>query len=258
MIKVSATSDVGNRYTVNEDKVGWDKGRGLYFVADGMGGHTGGGVASGIVAKELLGPSSACSLVEDIMRAHRAICAAAEADPQLHSMGSTVVASKIQFDQCELCWVGDSRAYLWREEQLQQLTEDHSLVQAMLNRGEITPDQARHHQYKNVIMQSLGIDQPSPSRLVLELHPGDWLLLCSDGLTDELSDAEIADLLAVSHKASEAEEALVAAALAKAGRDNISVMILRYQQYNWPAIWLYLLAGAALVGFLLQSSQGWV
>lgn len=255
MIKVSALSDVGNRYTVNEDEIGWNKPKGLYFIADGMGGHAGGDVASDIVSRELLSASG--SLIDSIMQAHRSICTAAQADSSLQGMGSTVVASKIQFDQCELGWVGDSRAYLWRSGGLRQLTEDHSLVQAMLNSGEITPDQARNHQYKHVILQTLGVDTPIPSRLIFELVPGDWLLLCSDGLTDELSDTEISDILKTSRNAAEAESALVSAALAKIGRDNISVMILRYQKYNWRVLAFYVAAGlgVAVLAFLLIQGR---
>lgn len=246
MIKVSGVSHVGNKYNVNEDKIGWDKGRGLYFVADGMGGHVGGEVASGIASATILSPFAPSSLLESIMQAHSAIFEASEADTELRNMGSTVVASKIEYDKCELCWVGDSRAYLWRANQLEQVTEDHSLVQVMVKSGEISPEQARTHKYKNVVVQTLGINTPVPGRVVLKLLPGDWLILCSDGLTDELDDGEISSTLAASRKPARAAHALLEEALSKVGRDNISIMILGYDRYNWSRIWAYLIGAVAL------------
>lgn len=254
MIKIAALSDVGNRYTVNEDAVGWDRKAGVFVVADGMGGHAAGEVASAIVRDTLLQSDPLANLKRRVLRCHEAICAAVAKDGLLAGMGSTVIAAQTRGNLCDLVWVGDSRAYRWRRQTLTRLSADHSLVQEMLDRGEITPTQARRHPQRNIITQTLGINRPQPDQRSVQLAHKDWLLLCSDGLTDELSDDRIASILSSHSSIDSARDALMKAALKATGRDNITILLLQYYRVAPAAIAAAIAIGVAIVtGALLTS-----
>ncbi|MFK7916279.1 MAG: PP2C family serine/threonine-protein phosphatase [Pseudomonadales bacterium] len=247
-------SDVGNRYTVNEDAVGWDRKAGVFVVADGMGGHAAGEVASAIVRDTLLQSDPLANLKRRVLRCHEAICAAVAKDGLLAGMGSTVIAAQTRGNLCDLVWVGDSRAYRWRRQTLTRLSADHSLVQEMLDRGEITPTQARRHPQRNIITQTLGINRPQPDQRSVQLAHKDWLLLCSDGLTDELSDDRIASILSSHSSIDSARDALMKAALKATGRDNITILLLQYYRVAPAAIAAAIAIGVAIVtGALLTS-----
>lgn len=238
--------------------MGWDEARGLWFVADGMGGHASGEVASRIV-KETLLASTEGSLESALRAAHKAVVAAAALNPAHDNMGSTVVAARIRERQAEFVWAGDSRAYLWRKKALRQVTRDHSFLELLRDQENLSDEQLRGHPNKNLVTQTLGIGTPDPSVVTLALRRGDWILLCSDGLNDELDDREIAVVLAAQGAPDAAADALVAAALAKGGRDNVSVVIVEYDGPDGVSFaasmrddlrqWLPILAGmvAALV-----------
>ena len=145
-------------------------------------------------------------------------------------MGTTVVAARLDGMRFEIAWVGDSRIYLW-DGHLHQLSQDHSYVQELIEQGAITPEQARVHPHRNVITQALGVTDPQALKIEVmrgELRPGMQLLLCSDGLTEEVDDARIAEILAKEDvSAQECVEQLVLAALHGGGTDNVTVIVLR-------------------------------
>jgi serine/threonine protein phosphatase PrpC len=209
----------------------------LYVVADGMGGAEAGEVASAIavgVVRDYI-EANAGSISDgdgyEVLRlaletANTKILEYQTAHPESRGMGSTAVAALLAPGGCALAWVGDSRAYLLENGQLRQITKDHSLVQRLIELGQITPEEARHHEHKNVITRSLGARPQGPAGVEafnLRLKRGDRLLLCSDGLTAHVEDAEIAEILRRHRGPEAAARELIVAANAGGGTDNISV-----------------------------------
>jgi PPM family protein phosphatase len=218
----------GRRGGANEDAIGWDEASSFWFVADGMGGHASGDVASRVVKETLLGEALTLPLVEAIRKAHETVAATAKTNSAYDNMGSTVVATRIADKQAEIAWVGDSRAYLWRDGVLSALTRDHSYLEVLRVQENLTDEQLRGHPNRNLVTQTLGIGAPQPSVAKLLLRKRDWLILCSDGLNDELEDKEIAEVLKTHAEPEKATEALIEAALAKGGRDNVSAVVVEY------------------------------
>jgi protein phosphatase len=250
-MRYSAASDPGRVRLHNEDALVADPDLGVWLVADGMGGHASGEVASALVVDTVITSIAGGGALQDaVLGAHSAIEDAAAASPERRGMGSTVVALSVHGDQAELIWVGDSRAYRWRAGSLCRLSRDHSLVEALLAEQRITPEQADDHPQRHVITQSLGLGDPEPSRLDVDLAAGDWILLCSDGLSDELRDGEIAEVLAANVRPRGAVAALIDEANSRGGHDNISVVIVEPVRvgWRWPA-WAPIVLGsvAALV-----------
>ncbi len=215
---------------------------GLWVIADGMGGHEAGEVASGITVLEIARSiEQGMPLVEAIETAHRKIQTAARNGEGGANMGSTVVAAKLEGLRYEIAWVGDSRAYLWNGA-LHQLTKDHSYVQQLLDAGLITKSEIRGHPYRNVISQALGTGGADQVNIKADLVSGelgenDTLLLCSDGLSGEVDDDVIADILAETMDAQTRVERLIAAALAAGGKDNITVIVLTPWQSDITVPW---------------------
>jgi protein phosphatase len=222
----------GRRGGQNEDSIGWNEASGLWFVADGMGGHASGDVASRLVKETLLGSALNLPLDAAVRKAHESVASAAAANTAHANMGSTVVAARIADRQANVTWVGDSRAYLWRAGALRQLTRDHSFLEVLREQENLSDTQLRGHPNKNLVTQTLGIGAPEPSVINEPLRKGDWLLLCSDGLNDELEDREIADILRANSAPDAAADALIAAALARGGRDNVSAVLVEYDGPN--------------------------
>jgi serine/threonine protein phosphatase PrpC len=218
----------GRRGGVNEDVIGWDEASNFWFVADGMGGHASGDVASRLVKETLLGEALALPLVEALRKAHESVAAAAKSNSAYDNMGATVVATRIAERQAEIAWVGDSRAYLWRNGALSALTRDHSFLEMLRTQENLTEEQLRTHPSRHLVTRTLGIGSPEPSVAKLPLQRRDWLILCSDGLNDELEDREIAEILRSHRQPESATEALIEAALAKGGRDNVSAVVVEY------------------------------
>lgn len=231
MIEFGHLSHVGLRRELNEDTYYGDAELGLWLVADGMGGHEYGEIASALareaVVREVRNGHSLHEAIriadEDIIRHSRR---RAEALP----MGTTVAAVRVSGDRFELAWVGDSRAYLWNE-RLCQLSQDHSYVQELIDQGVITAEQARTHPHRNVVTQALGVTDPQHLKIETvqgELKPGMQLLLCSDGLTEEVDDHQIARILARTElSAQECVDHLIHAALQGGGSDNITAVLIR-------------------------------
>ena len=212
----------------------------LYVVADGMGGAEAGEVASAIAVQtirhyveEKLTASEAANiglvLQEALEQANSKIVEYQAAHPEARSMGSTAVAALANPPDAAIAWVGDSRAYICDGHGLRQLTKDHSLVQRLIEIGQISPEEARHHEHKNVITRSLGARPTGPAgaeSLSLRLKRGDRLLLCSDGLTTHVEDRQIAEALRHHPDPTAAALELVVAANAAGGTDNISVVVI--------------------------------
>jgi len=266
----AALTHVGRRDGGNQDSIGWDERQGLWLVADGMGGHERGQVASALVRETLLASAADADLTERVLEAHRAVMRAGSDHGEQSNMGSTVVCARFSARACEIVWVGDSRAYLWRRGRLSRLTRDHSYVESLRQGERMSEAQARAHPESNVLTQTLGMGKTVPSRVLIELRPHDWIVLCSDGLTSELDDAALAAALRQSRTPQSATERLLDAALAHGGRDNVSVIVVpsrvsltrslvgRGGQLERSTLaWLAALAGAALavlVVFLARHS----
>lgn len=226
--RFSGKTHPGRRGGPNEDVIGWDEDSNFWFVADGMGGHASGDVASRVVKETLLGEALTMPLVDAIKKAHETVAATAKTNTAYDNMGSTVVATRIAEREAEIAWVGDSRAYLWRGGSLSSLTRDHSYLEVLRVQENLSEEQLRGHPNRNLVTRTLGIGTPEPSTAKLPLKRRDWLLLCSDGLNDELEDREIAEVLRTHSQLEKATEALIEAALAKGGRDNVSAVVVEY------------------------------
>lgn len=236
VIEFRAATHPGNRYQHNEDALGWNERAGLWFIADGMGGHARGDIASATAKKALLGAATdpERSLTQLVMLAHEAVLLEG-IEQALPNMGSTLVLARISGNQLNVAWCGDSRAYLWRAGELIRLTRDHSLLEQLLESGVVAPEDAFDHPRRNVLVQALGINDPRPvpSEISLTLDNDDVLLLCSDGIHDELHDTTMADVLAamaeppaVVAKPQAVVEELERRVLATDARDNLSVICL--------------------------------
>jgi protein phosphatase len=256
MTTMVGRSNVGARGSQNQDAMGWDEARNLAFVADGMGGYASGEVASTLVRTAILGFPEPAKLEDAILQAHADILAAVAQHPEYAGMGSTVVAMQIADRRCHLAWVGDSRGYLWRQGSLRPLTRDHSVIEVLRDTENLSETQVRGHPLRNRVTQSLGLDHPVPSTMQTPLRRNDWVLLCSDGLTTELRDNEIRDVLAAHSTLEEAADALINEALAKGGRDNVTVVLAEYDGANRmdfarlrnerTVLWLSMIGGALL------------
>ncbi len=254
-LRMAGLTDPGKMRSNNEDSYAIVPEIGLAVVADGMGGHLAGEVASGIAvdlvkrnlteafaalpaAKKWPGQenqdgesasSEATSVRDAIRMANSAIFEASTTRPECAGMGSTIVVAVFHTNKICVAHVGDSRVYRFRDDKLEQITEDHSMIQELLRRGLITPEEARVSNHKNIVTRALGVNaevQPDISEQTLK--EDDIYLLCSDGLTDVLSDAEIQQLLIeYRQNLDEAIQHLIAEANAKGGPDNVSAVLVR-------------------------------
>lgn len=223
-------SHVGKVRVHNEDCYAVDMDNGFCILADGMGGHEGGEVASQIVV-ESVGNSirTGMTLAEALVASHYAILEAATSGQGRPGMGSTAVALKMDDGKFEIAWVGDSRAYLWDGVALTQLTKDHSLVQKMLDEGAITPEEARVHPQRSFVTQALGMSElhsMEVGRIRGDHSPKRQYLLCSDGLSNELSSPEMEAILQQDIDEQQKIEMLVQKALDNGGSDNITAILL--------------------------------
>ena len=249
--RVSAISDVGRVRGNNEDRVGlWARqGIVLAVVADGMGGAAAGEEASRLVLesiqaeflgavrgsetlRELSDDEIADKLRTTIRRANRAIIERAEEYPAYQGMGTTVTLAFVRSPRVIIAHVGDSRAYLVHGQNgwINQITDDHSFVEALLASGHITYEQAAVHPMRNVLYRALGQTEDMEADLYSrQLDEGDWLVLCSDGLTRHVKPFEIAQLATCSTAPAEVAQALVALANKRGGEDNISAVIIKME-----------------------------
>jgi PPM family protein phosphatase len=235
-------TDTGRVRANNEDSVLTSTELGLAILADGMGGYNAGEVASSMATQcifEHLAPALDSPhpipgrdlkrmLQLAVDRANLAIYEAALHHPEYKGMGTTVVVALLRQGRLVLGHVGDSRAYRWRDGMLTPLTRDHSLLQEQLDAGLISPENARSAPYRNLVTRAMGVE----SGVVVDtneiaVQPGDAFLLCSDGLHDMLTDADIAHIWWQHPNTSDAAWALLNAANEAGGRDNISLVVMR-------------------------------
>lgn len=214
----------GQKRDHNEDALLCCPSLGLWAVADGMGGHQFGEVASALALQTLeRAIADGAELHAAVHAAHHAVRTAAPRP----GMGTTIVITLFNGADFQLAWVGDSRAYRVNAEGIVALSRDHSWVQAMIDAGELSPDDAARHSRRNVILQCLGRDEtPEVGLLSATLHPGELLLLCSDGLTGELTDADIHQQCTEADTLEQLVDRLIAVANARGGRDNITCIVL--------------------------------
>jgi serine/threonine protein phosphatase PrpC len=224
---VATRSDVGRVRPGNEDAFVVADDLHLIAVADGMGGHQAGEVASEMAIALLLeGAHRGDSIGDAIAGANDAVFAKASEDLSLRGMGTTITAAIVDGDALRIGHVGDSRAYLLRAGALRQLTTDHSVIAELIAAGELTEEQAQVDPRRAMITRALGIDSAvAVDVFTVDLAPGDRLLLCSDGLTTMVSDSAIAEILAEADALDDAADALVDAANAAGGADNITVVV---------------------------------
>lgn len=235
--------DTGRARSNNEDSVAVDDANLLAVLADGMGGYNAGEVASNMATsfikselgrwlQETEGKANDAEIrrAMDICvdNANRAIFNAANANPQYAGMGTTLVVAVFREGQLRLGHVGDSRAYRWRTGQLVQITRDHSLLQEQIDAGLITPEQAAFSANKNLVTRAVGVEDT----VLLESHQhevlaGDLYLMCSDGLSDMLDDATLAQMLQAHDALADMGRALIDAANEAGGKDNISLVLVR-------------------------------
>lgn len=240
--RFSAQSDVGRGRSQNEDSFAVDGDRGIFVVADGMGGHGNGEVASRIVAevvRQSLAPRTARaagsdgedSLRQALEEANRQVIEAARSDSALTGMGATAVVALMSGAGSYLANVGDSRAYLLRRGRFAQLTQDHTWVREQVSAGLLSETQALRHPFRSVVTRALGGEEEVAVDVApLDPRPGDLYLLCSDGLTAVLGDDEIRAHLAERQPLPDVCRGLVEAANDRGGPDNITVIVIAVEE----------------------------
>jgi len=237
-LKYGFSTHVGNVRSHNEDYFRTEPELGLWVIADGMGGHKGGETASTIAADFIVDKTKKGEpLKKSIAQAHHAILQASKEGKGPEGMGTTVVALKINNNDYEIAWVGDCRAYLWDGITLKQLTKDHSYVQHLVDTGVISASESAGHPYQDVLIQALGatdIKDVNVETINHEFHQKEQILLCSDGLTKEISDRGIADALSLELDEQKKVDLLIRTALKNGGKDNISAILISADD-NAPA-----------------------
>ncbi|VTU39067.1 Serine/threonine phosphatase stp [Variovorax sp. PBL-H6] len=246
----AALTDPGRVRANNEDTIAFDAALGLVLLADGMGGYNGGEVASGMAVALLqasfgrwlahAGPGANPRALRRALQAgtdeaNAAVLEAGAANLQLQGMGTTLVLAAFGSERAIVGHIGDSRCYRLRDERLELLTRDHSLLQEQLDAGAITPEQASLSPHRNLVTRALGIER----HVELEMHEhdvqaGDLFLLCSDGLSEMVPEAQLFTVLVQEADLSEKATRLVATANENGGKDNISVVLARARSSNAP------------------------
>jgi serine/threonine protein phosphatase PrpC len=251
-LEVATATHPGMVRSHNEDSIAADADIGLAVLADGMGGYNAGEVASGIAVElirtevkkavseakpeDLNGNGVETLLSQHAERANAAIYQAAQSQPQYSGMGTTLVVAMWHDNQISVGHIGDSRLYRLRGSNFEQVTRDHSLLQEQIDSGMITREQARHSQNKNLVTRAVGIDPQVEAEVhTYGVEPGDVYLLCSDGLSDMVSDEDIQlTLSSLQTNLPLAAQQLVQQANDNGGRDNVSVILVRVVR-DYPA-----------------------
>lgn len=235
-IVATGATDIGQVRQGNEDA--FLVADSIVAVADGMGGHLAGEVASAAALEPVAdldgrvfpdAQQAVDALRSAVVEANRRVLQMAEDEPTYRGMGTTLTTALVEGRRLHIAHVGDSRAYLLRDGELRQLTDDHTLVQHLIDEGQISAAQAAHHPQRSVITRAIGVGPDlEVDTLSFDLAPGDTLLLCSDGLTGVVDDETIASVLAATPDEQAAVTTLITRANEAGGPDNITVVLLRY------------------------------
>jgi serine/threonine protein phosphatase Stp1 len=230
----ASRTNVGLKRSINEDSILIETNRGLWAVADGMGGHEAGEIASTMVTDALrcLPPNAdidelAGEAVEAIRQVNRELIDLARSSDSKRTIGTTIVGLAVVDSTFRCFWVGDSRAYLLRDGEIGRLTHDHSLVQNLVDAGMLSPDEAETHENANLITRAVGVAETCEVDIVSgEVRPGDQFVLASDGLTRVVRDQELAEELQRGSP-DEAADRLIDTVLARGAPDNVSLIITK-------------------------------
>lgn len=236
-MKAALRTDVGKVRRQNEDAAWFDEARGVFAVADGMGGHLAGEVASGMAieaVKDMAKKNDFASvnvMREAVVSAHEAIIRHAQKNPACAGMGTTLSMMWRGGHYMYIAHVGDSRIYRYRDGELEQITQDHSLVEELVRARIITREEARTHPRRNIITRALGTQGDNlPDLLAADIKPGDLWLLCTDGLCGMISDEEIARVLSSGATLDMMAGSLIEKALDAGGRDNVTLVLCREEE----------------------------
>lgn len=234
-VHFAARTDIGHKRRTNEDFFAVDEVRGLFVVADGLGGHVGGRAASEIASyrfceaiRELSDQPAQEAVRGAYKAAHQRIQEKVAEQPALAGMGTTLVSLWFRGEHAVLGHVGDSRIYLLRGDVLHRVTHDHSLVSEMVYRGQLTPEGARTHPHRHVITRALGVGAAmQPDTAELRREPGDVFVLCSDGITSPIEDEELRDHVRdAKGDLAIAAESLIQMANQRGGEDNATIVLV--------------------------------
>jgi serine/threonine protein phosphatase PrpC len=224
-LEAGVATDIGRVREGNEDSYLLEPP--LYAVADGMGGHRGGEVASHLALTTVEASAGAGTLGDQVREANRAVYEESQRDSAVTGMGTTLTAVRVVDGGLRVAHVGDSRAYLMRAGSLRRITEDHTLVNRMVKAGEITPEEAEVHPHRNVLTRALGTEPDvEVDELEVPLMDGDRLLLCSDGLFGMVNEDQMQAILETEPDPQKAADRLIRAANRAGGVDNITVLVL--------------------------------
>lgn len=227
-MKMYGATDIGLVRETNQDNFYIDKSVKWAVVADGMGGHNGGETASSLAVGEIKkSMAQGVGLKESISNANTLVYRTSVENPELSGMGTTVVLCEILGGRANIAHVGDSRAYLYRDGKLKQITKDHSIVQQLIDSGTITEEQALYHPQRNLITRAVGTEK---NILVdyetLEIFENDYILICSDGLSSYVEEDKIVNIIE-NNKSGETVEKLIEAANNSGGKDNVTVVLIK-------------------------------
>ncbi|MEN6390633.1 MAG: Stp1/IreP family PP2C-type Ser/Thr phosphatase [Syntrophomonas sp.] len=236
-MKVAALSDQGLVRSNNEDSYLVDLNHGLLVVCDGMGGHNGGEVASAIAVETINQMFVESSeelpgrLVLALEKANSVILSSAQQDPALHGMGTTATLAAFEDGLMHVAHIGDSSLYMVQDGKLRKITRDHTLAQQLLMEGRLKPEDMRSNPYNHILTRALGVEENvNIDRYQEKVHPGDLILLCSDGLSDKVSEGEMQEVLhETSSSLEQAAQGLLERALKYGGSDNITIILSRIE-----------------------------
>ena len=238
-MKAYSKTDIGSKRTMNQDSVYCNENsvgsfQNLFIVADGMGGHKAGDYASRLCVEKMVSAveqsksiTPVTILEEAVTEANKGVLEEAKANAEYEGMGTTMVACTLQEDTLYIANIGDSRLYIINDD-IKQITKDHSWVEEMVKKGELTESQARIHPQKNIITRALGIDEVvHADYFEIDVKPDDKILMCSDGLTNMVEDEDIEYIIRHSSSIEKAVENLVEKANENGGKDNITVILVQ-------------------------------
>lgn len=226
-------SEIGLIRKNNEDSFLIDNDRGLFIVCDGMGGHNGGEVASGMTV-EIVAHDVHYENIEQALQALKAAIEKAnyqiwlkgQTEQALFNMGTTIIAAAVIGKQMIVCNVGDSSLFIIRSNEINKITRDHTLAESMLYDGLLKPEEMRNNSYNHILTRAVGVeDNVEMDFFTCDLQSGDYILLCSDGLTDSLNQSDILQAIMADNIEQSAEQ-LVQKALERGGHDNITTVLV--------------------------------